>query len=162
MQAIDYEARYEEREAQIRAFETLQSRLGEQPKSIHDAVFAFRSMFRWCPFPAWVKNADGYMLAKNPAYMEIYGRSKSDEAYIGLWDSAVWPEETAKRYDLNDGEALEHGSTVKHESIYNDVTRRTEALDVAKWTWVLSNGDRLVVGIVTGNIPLPKCARYDG
>lgn len=162
MQAIDYEARYQEREAQIRAFETLQGRLGQQPKSIHDAVFAFRAMFRWCPFPAWLKNAEGYMLAKNPAYMEVYGKSKSDDRYIGLRDAAVWPDETAERYDANDKEALEHGSIVKHEQIYNEMTHRTEALDVAKWTWGLENGDRVVVGVVTGNIPMPSCARYDG
>ena len=165
---IDYQERYAAREARaaerdalIDQIELLQSRLGEQPKSIHDAVFAFRAMFKMCPFPAWVKNSDGYMLAKNPAYTEIYGSATSDERYIGLLDSDVWPEETAARYDANDREALSEGSMVRFEKIENEVTGRPEALEVAKWAWVLDNGDKLVVGVVTGNIPQPSCARYE-
>jgi hypothetical protein len=56
------------------------------------------------PFPMWLKDVDGTMLALNQAYEDAFlapfGKSASD--YIGRKDMDVWGEATAAIYERND------------------------------------------------------------
>lgn len=153
-------ARYEERRDLLNSLELLEARRGIQPRTMTEAISLFKALFAHCPLPAWVKNADGVMLAKNPAYVEIYG--KTDEGYIGKVDADQWAKDEVERYSDNDRVALRDGYQVEHEPIQNPVSIRQESLDVVKWAWLLDDGQRLAVGVVSGTRPLPQAARLDG
>lgn len=63
------------------------------------------------PWPMWLKDKSGVMLALNPAYERKYllprGLTRSD--YIGKRDIDVWPEEIARAFGENDRETAERG-----------------------------------------------------
>lgn len=56
------------------------------------------------PFPQWLKNTDGTMLALNKAYEDMFlvpnGFTAND--YIGKTDFDIWPEDVAIIYQRND------------------------------------------------------------
>lgn len=61
------------------------------------------------PFPAWLKDTDGVMLALNKSYEDIIlqpmGKTASD--YIGKTDFDIWPKDVAQKFKEEDSKVLQ-------------------------------------------------------
>lgn len=150
------ERKYRLRRDMIEGMALLEERQGPQPCAMREAVELFQSLFKHCPFPAWMKSDQGVMLATNPAYKEIYGMRVTDESYVGRTDRDAWPVEEALRFAENDRLALQEGSVVTAEKIFSLRCQHEELLIGSKWSWTLSGDVRVVVGMVSHSVALPK------
>lgn len=81
------------------------------------------------PWPAWLKDTSGVVLAANLAYeldfLKPRGYSLLD--YVGQTDIAVWPEDIAKSFRENDLAVIQSGETLDffEEVILGDGSRKT-------------------------------------
>lgn len=86
----------------------------------------------------------------NQAYTDTYGIEP--QSYIGKSDLEVWDRDTAELFRAND-RAVMHGGVARHssEKIKNELTQRTQHLDVVKFPVLNLASDIIGVGgIVRG------------
>lgn len=120
----------------------IDTRLTEQ-LNLLDASAAIDDWFFHFPWPAWLKGADGVMIAINPAYTEHYGIELKD--YVGTKD-APWDRSTRAAFGANDKEVAGTGRPgVYSERIYNNKTGESENLLVCKFP-VYQGPDLIGVG----------------
>jgi len=156
---LSSEIDYLRRDVQLEQLCLLRERQGEQSPPRVSAISQFYKMFNHCPFPAWIKDRKFVMLAHNPAYTELYEHAPKD-SFVGHGDTA-WDSDTADAFHRFDAQALARGYAITHEQIPRQKTGINEDLLGAKWVWTTSDGEDLIVGIVTGNMPLPRSALHD-
>lgn len=138
------------REARVR-LKLLESRVGQLPDSKTDAIRLFYNLFERCPYSAFLKDADGTMLAKTDSYGENHGQG---DEYLGQKDPAAWGPDVD--FAALDSEAMDKGYAVGSERQYNPASGRVEMYHVGKWKWTLADGSEVEVGMVTANTPLPR------
>ena len=97
---------------------------------LRSQILVLESAHQTLPFPMWLKNNKGIMLAVNEKYVDIFleprGYTSSD--YIGSDDFEVWPRETANKFRQHDTEVLN-----KKNAIYFNEMIPDEHGQMNKW-----------------------------
>jgi len=151
-----------EREVRLIQLSKLESLQGKQTFNRKEAINWFHQVFRHCPLPTWIKDEKHISLAVNPAYSELYEVAGTQGlSFIGK-DDTVWPEAVAEDFHKHDKRALVDGYVITHEHIRNPITNIQESIIGAKWILILEDGEQLLIGIASGNIPKPIAALRDG
>jgi len=104
--------------------------------------------FMTCPFPMWVKDTRGHMVAINHAYTSRYDVTLAD--YAGNLDDANWEQQAAVNFGSNDIEVLETGVPRVYIEAIDSPSR--EELIVLKFP---VNRDTEVIGVGGIAIYLP-------
>ena len=114
----------------------------DQPQNLADEVL--NELVRSHPEPHWVKFESGRMFAINQAYSDKFGIPLIE--YIDSYDSNVWSDEEASKFDDNDKAALRAGHPCEfHETV--NVDGHTINLKVIKWPLMVEVAGRKIVFI---------------
>lgn len=121
---------------------------------VNTAIAIFNSIFFESPFPTFLKSDEHVVLCRNPMYEHVYGVTDAD--HLAKKDPAVWGEETATGFNMNDQHALDHGYAFVSEPLFNKRANRWEVANGCKFRWEFADGIRMSIGIIHSSTPYPK------
>lgn len=132
-------------------FRKVTADLQSKYNSVSTPIEILASYITHLPLPAWIKAADGKMMAINEKYTETYGITMNQ--YNSNIDAKNWGDPTAKRFKKHDDAVLAtHEEVFAYEEIQNPVTKTYQRLEVVKFP-IWDQGEVIAVaGLVKGFI----------
>lgn len=145
----------------IQDVELMYSEQKKKADNLQTKLILLQTAHQDLPFPQWLKDIHGNMLALNRAYEDMFLRPNGLKAedYIGKTDFDIWPEEIAKEYEKNDM-VVKTGRQpywVGEESIMiadNDISKEWKVIKYGRFMGRDYNNRPVCVGIAGMAIPL--------
>lgn len=104
----EIEEQIDEKVATIKANEEMLNTLNEEVNKLKAKIIIIENTHLDFPFPTWLKDRNGIILAVNEFYEEEFlkpiGKTMMD--YIGKSDYDIWPKDVADQYTKHDAELI--------------------------------------------------------
>lgn len=102
------------------------SQLKAAEKALQDSRAILQSILDNSPYLIWLKDTAGRFIAINQAFLESTGHEEMNSV-LGRTDADLWPEQLARKYQLDDEQVIASGQQKMHEE---------QALDKGHLTWM--------------------------
>ncbi|MEQ8548753.1 MAG: PAS domain-containing protein [Cyclobacteriaceae bacterium] len=98
------------------------------------------------PFPMWLKDTDGTMLALNPAYESVFLHPNgfTKEQYLGFNDTMIWPHEIANEFRANDLWVM------NNKKVFRGMEKIPDPLTKELINWHVVKYPRYASGVIIG------------